>query len=171
ADFVFLTDNGIVSPSQKKAISERALSQIEKMEYLFWGAKGLGTVSAENFAVLERDYKTLREFCGNIPTVEAVRASFSEQRKEEKASFQASPKKQEERSAQLSSRQNKILEILRTKEKAQVWELQKVLPEVTKRTLRRDLDDLLEKKYIERHGEWNAVFYRIKRNQEIEQKQ
>lgn len=192
ADFVLLTDNGIVSPSQKRGIAERVLLQVEKMEYLFWGAKGIGTVSADNFVVLERDYQMLREFCASVPTVaEPAQASYLEQRKEEKAGSPAPQRKRENQnprfssdgshgfnenvstalststSTALSTRQNKILEILRTKEKAQVWELQKVLPEVTKRTLRRDLDDLLEKKRIERHGEWNAVFYRIRREQII----
>ena len=69
----------------------------------------------------------------------------------------------EKQEAVLSERQRRIVELLRQKEKVQVWELQKVLPQVTKRTLRRDLDDLLQKSVIERQGEWNSVFYQLKR--------
>lgn len=61
-----------------------------------------------------------------------------------------------------SDRQRKILEMLKRKEKVQVWELQKILPQVTKRTLRRDMDDLLQKNLVERRGSWNEVFYQLK---------
>ena len=53
-----------------------------------------------------------------------------------------------------------MLEILRYKEKVQVWELKKLLPDVTKRTLRRDVDDLLKRNLVVREGEWNDIFYR-----------
>ena len=62
----------------------------------------------------------------------------------------------------LTSRQKRIIDFLGTKQNVQVWELQKVLPEVTKRTLRRDLDELLQKNLVERKGEWNAVAYELK---------
>lgn len=60
----------------------------------------------------------------------------------------------------LSPRQQRILEFMRGREKMQVWELQKLFPEVTKRTLRRDMDDLLQRNFVSRGGEWNAVFYK-----------
>ena len=70
-------------------------------------------------------------------------------------------------SGRLSTRQEKILEFLKSKEKAQVWELQKMLPEpVTKRTLRRDMDDLMQKGRVERQGEWNGVFYKLRQPKE-----
>ena len=61
----------------------------------------------------------------------------------------------------LNGRQEKMLEILRYKEKVQVWELKKLLPDVTKRTLRRDVDDLLKRNLVVREGEWNDIYYRI----------
>ncbi|MBI2098132.1 MAG: DeoR family transcriptional regulator [Candidatus Wildermuthbacteria bacterium] len=96
------------------------------------------------------------------------------ERKDEKPSFSASavseqateqlmtPPRVESGLPLLSQRQRKIIEFLRAKENAQVWELQKVLPEVTKRTLRRDLDELLQKNLVERKGAWNAVSYELK---------
>ncbi len=59
-----------------------------------------------------------------------------------------------------SERQRKILEILHEREKAQVSDFIKELPNITKRTIRRDLDDLLKKGKIVRVGEWNQVFYK-----------
>jgi hypothetical protein len=61
----------------------------------------------------------------------------------------------------ISERQNKILKFLKENKKAQVMDLKKVLSDVTKRTIRRDLDDLLKKGSVIRVGEWNQVFYQI----------
>lgn len=62
----------------------------------------------------------------------------------------------------LMQRQQKILDILKEKGKIQVWELKQILPEVTKRTLRRDFEKMLSQGLIERLGEKNRTFYRIK---------
>jgi Fe2+ or Zn2+ uptake regulation protein len=62
-----------------------------------------------------------------------------------------------------SPRQLKIIEFLEKNEKAQVMDLQAILPDVTKRTIRRDLEELLEAGRIARFGDFNQVFYRINR--------
>ena len=59
----------------------------------------------------------------------------------------------------LSDRQKKIIGFLGEKEKAQVMDLQDVLPTVTKRTIRRDLDELMASGQIVRIGEFNKIFY------------
>jgi len=59
----------------------------------------------------------------------------------------------------LTDRQKKILEFLKEKEKAQVMDLQAILPTITKRTIRRDLDELLALRKVVRMGEFNQVFY------------
>ena len=60
------------------------------------------------------------------------------------------------------TRQEKILEILKEKGKAQVGEFKVIFPEVTKRTLRRDFEFLLQQGAIERMGERNDTFYQLK---------
>ena len=64
-------------------------------------------------------------------------------------------------SFETTARQGKILDFLTKNEKAQVMDLQTVLPDVTKRTIRRDLDELLEVGQIVRRGDFNQVFYQI----------
>jgi hypothetical protein len=59
-------------------------------------------------------------------------------------------------------RREKILEFLKEKGRAQVWQIKQVLPEVTKRTLRRDFEHMLEQGLIERMGEKNDTFYQIR---------
>lgn len=62
----------------------------------------------------------------------------------------------------LTDRQSKIVDFLRQNGKAQVWQLKQLLPEVTKRTLRRDFEGLLHGGKIERVGERNDTFYQLK---------
>jgi predicted HTH transcriptional regulator len=59
-------------------------------------------------------------------------------------------------------RQEKIMAFLKEQGRAQVWQIKQILPEVTKRTLRRDFDNLLKKGLVERIGERNNTFYQIK---------
>lgn len=76
--------------------------------------------------------------------------------KKEKDSVKESIFKQE-----LNQRQEKILKILRKKPRIQVWEFKGFFPDISKRTLRRDLEDLLKKELVERKGEWNKIFYNL----------
>lgn len=62
----------------------------------------------------------------------------------------------------LDDRKERILAILKEREKIQVGEVQKVLPEVSKRTLRRDFEFLLKQGIVERMGDKNDTFYKIK---------
>ncbi|MBI4359084.1 MAG: DeoR family transcriptional regulator [Candidatus Nealsonbacteria bacterium] len=59
-------------------------------------------------------------------------------------------------------RQDRILEILKEKGRAQVWEFKKIFPGVSKRTLRRDFEYLVSQNLVERLGEKNQTFYTSK---------
>lgn len=61
----------------------------------------------------------------------------------------------------LNDRKKKILDILKEKEMVQVWEINKILPDVSKRTLRRDFEQLLKDGYVQRIGETNKTFYKL----------
>jgi hypothetical protein len=61
-----------------------------------------------------------------------------------------------------NERQERILAFLRENGRAQVWEVKQVFPEVTKRTLRRDFEQMLNQGVIERMGEKNSTFYQVK---------
>ena len=62
----------------------------------------------------------------------------------------------------ISSRQEKILAILKEREKLQVKDLKEIFPQLSKRTLRRDFEQLLEKRLIIRIGEKNNTFYQMR---------
>ena len=59
-------------------------------------------------------------------------------------------------------RHNKILDILNKVETIQVGEINKFFPGVSKRTLRRDFQKLMSKNFIERMGDKNDTFYKLK---------
>ncbi|MBU3942654.1 DeoR family transcriptional regulator [Patescibacteria group bacterium] len=61
----------------------------------------------------------------------------------------------------LNDRKIRILEILKEKEMVQVWEINKILPDVSKRTLRRDFEQLLKDGYVQRIGETSKTFYKL----------
>ena len=61
-------------------------------------------------------------------------------------------------------RQNRIREFLEQKGGAQVWEIQKIFPNVSKRTIRRDFHSMLKQGLIERTGERNTTAYKLKIN-------
>jgi len=61
----------------------------------------------------------------------------------------------------LDSRKQKILEILKKQEKAQVGEIKEIMPNVSKRTLRRDFDILLKQGLVRRIGESNSTYYKL----------
>lgn len=70
-------------------------------------------------------------------------------------------KKEPKKTVDLDERKKKILSILKKKEKVQVWEVKEILSDVSKRTLRRDFDNLLKLGLVERIGESNNTFYKI----------
>jgi len=113
---------------------------LETLDSFFEIAKAQNWVSPSNILEIQQEYSKLKEGL--------------------KSSSGAEPRKVEGRG---SGRQEKILKILKEKGRAQVWEIQKIFPEVTKRTLRRDFESLLNQGLIERIGERNETFYQLKR--------
>lgn len=66
-------------------------------------------------------------------------------------------------SSKITARQEKILEILKEKNTVQVWEVNKILSNVSKRTLRRDFEQLLKQGFVDRVGEKSKTFYKLAR--------
>lgn len=68
----------------------------------------------------------------------------------------------QKKKSSFDDRKGKIIEILGQKEKVQVWEVNEVFPDISKRTIRRDFVELLKLGLIERIGERSETFYRLK---------
>ena len=62
---------------------------------------------------------------------------------------------------QLEERQLRVLRMVQQRRELQIGELSRQMPEVSRRTLLRDLERLLELKLVQKHGNGRGVFYRI----------
>lgn len=165
ADLLLFCDANPVTVEQKRNILPRTLRQVEMVVNSLNSVKNVSPINQKNFEILENEYTKIPKILIGFLEQNKPLAPMIEQPASvvESLSVQEKPKTAQKPSEKnLSPRAHKILELLKNKEKIQVWELQKVLPEVTKRTLRRDLDELLALNLIERKGEWNNVFYTIR---------
>lgn len=122
----------------------------------FWIAKSQGWVSSSNYLIIANEYEKLKP--DKSPKGHFDGSATIPQQKQKHLDEDFGEKQINEK---LPIRQKKILEFLSKNGKAQVMDLQAVLPKVTKRTIRRDLDSLLENSMISRLGSFNQIFYQI----------
>jgi hypothetical protein len=145
------TDKDPVSVDFEEVGPPQVQGELETLDGFFEVVKAQNWVKVSEVLEIQKEYDRLKKELKEIPTT-----SVSE----------AQPRKTEKRTTPITilERQEKILEILKEKEKAQVGEFKGVFPEVTKRTLRRDFESLLNQGKIERMGERNGTFYQIRTN-------
>jgi len=124
---------------------QRPEKDLETLNSFFEVAKTQNWVSPSNVLEIQQEYSKLKEEFKKLSEVELLKVE-----------------KKGELEETIPGRQQKILEVLKEKGKAQVWEIQKIFPEVTKRTLRRDFESLLNQGLVERIGERNDTFYQLK---------
>jgi DNA-binding transcriptional ArsR family regulator len=118
------------------------ISDIEILESFFSVAEGQDWVDKRNFQVLEREYSRFRQYLAGISQPKQEKQVFSQ--------------KQES----LSSRQEKILGFLKNGSGAAVREILEYLGGgVSKRTLRRELGELVKAGLAQRIGKCNQIFY------------
>jgi hypothetical protein len=133
-------------------------SKLEILDGFFEIARRQNWVKSADILTLQREYQNLK-----IKITPASLPLFSLQEPKGNQNLISSQKKEDEQiSPGAEARQKKILEILKEKGTAQVWEMKKFFPGVSKRTLRRDFSALLRKGLVERVGEKNITFYRLK---------
>lgn len=189
ADLIVFLERDGVSSEKRKALIPQLMRQIDVLLVYLDRAKREGWVQADNFSVLETEYGRLKDFLEVFESIETaeeepepaatIQAEEPVEAKEKPVKSQAlrqisrkemgGPSRTIENGegGDLTERQRKIIDFLKRKDSAQVWELQKVLPQVTKRTLRRDLDSLLQLNLVQRKGEWNSVVYELKQKDAV----
>lgn len=129
-----------------KKINEDLIGKIEVLNSFFEIAKGQNWVSSKEILEIQKNYQKLKE---EIKDFENRQISITfPQTKVSQFRF--------------NEREEKILEFLRERGKVQVSEVKKIFPSISKRTLRRDFQRLLKKGIIERIGEKNNTFYKLK---------
>ena len=158
---LFFTKNPLkLEEKQRKSVSDPILGNIEILNSYFEVAQDQNWLRRENFIILKREYEKIREEIVRELEKREVHERVVE-REESMPDFRESSSL--ENSQIKNERCKKILEVLNQRERAQVREFKQIFIGVSKRTLRRDLDFLLNRGLIERIGNKNNTFYRLKR--------
>ncbi len=149
---------------RKEKATAQLLDDIEILETYLKLGKYQGWIDNINFLIITKEYSSIRDRIylpkGPIRNNLEVISSVLDNKKElGSQSSHLGVEVKDKIPEDYSDRQRKILLMLSEKEKVQVSDIIKEIPNITKRTIRRDLDDLLKKGEIIRIGEFNQVFY------------
>ena len=170
---------------QKEKVKTQLFEDIDILLGYLWIGKTQGWLNSSNCLIISNEYEKIKN--GINPIVEIIpkmssgpiiQHNFVEtenlENDKKEAELSADSVREsaqkpvsdniiddKELSAKALARQKKIIEFLSNNGKAQVMDLQTILPDITKRTIRRDLDDLLAYGKIIRLGEFNQIFYKI----------
>jgi len=129
----------------------QAQEELEVLDSYFEVAKAQNWVNSSEILAIQEEYANLRE---ELKKVEPER-----KQEEAKENPFVEAQLQPSSSQSMSERQEKILDFLRENGRVQVWQVKQILPEVTKRTLRRDFENMLNQGIVERIGERNNTYY------------
>lgn len=157
---------------QDEKIKIQLLEDIDILLGYLWIGKSQGWLNSVNCLIISHEYEKVKkqirpimestiELTQKLPNIDKPLVS--------RESTQVEPEpvlnntEQKTPSFLISDRQKKILDFLNKNGKAQVMDLRTIFPDITKRTIRRDLDELLESGKIIRLGEFNQIFYQIKK--------
>jgi len=128
---------------------------LEILNVFFEVAKNQNWVSPSDVLAIQKEYDNLK---GELKKASFVKTSEGKGKTNPLVEVQPRPIPLQS----ISERQEKILAFLKEVGRAQVWQVKEILPDVTKRTLRRDFEHMLNQGLIERIGERNNTFYQIK---------
>jgi DNA-binding transcriptional ArsR family regulator len=135
---------------------EAICSGVGSLESLFDRAREENLADPRNFLVLKREYKKIAESYKKDAD-EPVQPKLLESAKVVENSLL-----NEALGNNGNGRKKKLLNILKTKRRAQVGELVQNFPDISRRTLLRDLEDLYRGGLIIRTGEGRGASYIIK---------
>ena len=143
-----LTDLLLASPNpgvkSLKDVAHAVNENIETINGLIDLAEIQDWVDPKNFLVLRREYDKLREYVKSSPAEKEPLPSPSPIKKEK-----------------LSSRQKKIVDIIKENGEIQTGEILSSFEGMSKRTLRRDLEKLAQDNCVKRIGKTSQIYYRI----------
>ena len=139
-----LADSFLIKPNEK---------DLEALDSFFDVALVQNWVSPSDILAIKREYANL---------VGELKKPKQEKKKDNPGPVRVFPQAVPIMAKHNSDRQEKIIEFLKENGRAQVWQIKEILPDVSKRTLRRDFENMLGIGNIERIGERNNTFYQIK---------
>jgi len=161
---------------QKEKTKVQLFEDIDVLLGYLWIGKSQKWMNSVSYLVIANEYEKLRK--GVEPVIELMpKLSVVESQPIVKEVVKIEPKEDGDSVLSdtelkapyfsVSDRQKQILDFLSKNERAQVMDLQTILPDITKRTIRRDLEELLEAGRIIRSGDFNQVFYKISEDSKL----
>jgi len=153
------------NPEKPKSLVLGVQKNLEILDSYLEIAKSQNWVSPLDVLEIQKEYSKIREQISqfSVQDEETKKIPIFEDGMTigAKALPSSAPILEEEKTSR-EVRKDKILKFLKEKGKAQVSEIKKILPNVTKRTLRRDFDSLLKEGLVERVGEKNNTYYQLR---------
>ena len=141
------------------------VQDLEILYHFFIVAREQNWVSLSDLLNVSERYATLKEELSRYPAPAGLRFPYSNGSEREDTAGQVPGTMTNQNAIDFNGspkniqRQDKILEILKEKGQAQVWEFKRIFSGVSKRTLRRDFEYLVSQNLVERVGEKNQTFY------------
>jgi len=140
-----------------EGLSGKVEKEVEVLLNYLAMAKKIGWINAMNYLIICKGFEDIKPVGAETPKTSVAEVKAELEPLPQPVLNKLPPKQKSD----LTARQQKIVEFLKQKERAQVADLLQVLPNVTKRTIRRDLDELLEMGQIVRTGNFNQVSYQM----------
>ncbi|MCX6722382.1 MAG: DeoR family transcriptional regulator [Candidatus Staskawiczbacteria bacterium] len=169
---VLINENSGWASFQKEKVKVQLSEDIDVLLGYLWIAKSQGWLNSINCLIVSSEYEKIKKSISPVMELTLKLPGLDFKARESQAPIKPSAPVLDNTGAtkeeapdlfSISERQRQILEFLQKNEKAQVMDLQTIFPDITKRTIRRDLDELLEVGKIARFGDFNEIFYQLKR--------
>ncbi len=151
-------------PKEKRESAFNVERNIEILDALFELAKKQDWVLKREISDIQDEYLVIKkevEDFNDLTRKELrevnVLPVVTEEKEKKEEKITASFVKKED----LNNRQEKILGLVKEKERIQVKDIQEILPKITKRTLRRDLNFLMDRSLVRRIGKGNGTYYML----------
>jgi len=140
--------------------TKRVLGQINVLLAYFSVAEQQNWVNSKNFVILAREYKKIGDTMKSFPQTSEIKEPKIVKKTEVLEKIVEKPLMPTKTSLNPSSRQKKIVEIVREEGEVSLSELRQIFSGVCPRTLRRDLSALVSKGIIDRirQGKENVLF-------------
>ncbi len=168
SDLLLLISNPGPALKQKKKIKNRLSERIKVMENLFEVAKPQDWVSPDDIAEMKEEYGRIKdalelaESSEPVPEPEPEQEFVSEEEIDENViEEKVVEKEKEKKTSSVSDRQRRVVKEIEEKGPSQISDLKEEFPEVSRRTLIRDLNKLVDQGLINKTGKGPSVFYSL----------
>ncbi len=160
ADFILISHGSDYVIGERRAeIIEQVLKNIDILKGYFEIAGRQAWVNLKNFQILEAEYGRIEEEVERNEHIEIIPKKKGKQKEQEETEDSAKSSLDNIK----SKRSKAILRVLKDKGEAQIGDFKKNFPRVTKRTLRRDIENLLQAGFVERVGDNSGTSYKLAR--------